>query len=134
MEENNARCHSDVKRHRLVERNEECLCSDSPRHSILNEAGQTASFVKKVRGETQIDDCHRSKTRRTGSFIVEPREEPQRENQCNDGGRHLEKGQVAMLVNQEKIRPPSEVPRHGVSNKRVNARTSDERVDARTSS
>ena len=93
MEENDIRRRSDVKRgHRLIERNEECLCLDSPRHSILNEAGQTATFVKKVRGETQIDDCHRSETRQTGSFIVEPREEPQRENQHDNGGRRLEKG------------------------------------------
>ena len=133
MEENDARCHSDVKQgHRLVERNEECLCSDSLRHSILNEVGQTALFVKKVQGETQIDDCRRSETRQTGSFIVKPREEPQRENQRDDGGHHLEKGRVAMLVDQEKIRPPLEVLRHGVLNKRVDTMVSDERVNVRT--
>ena len=66
MEENDAKHRSDAKRgHRLIERDEECLCSDSLRHSILNEAGQTALFVKKVRGETQINDCCQSETRQT---------------------------------------------------------------------
>ena len=58
MEENDAK-----RGHRLVELDEEGLCSDSPRHSMLSETGQMASFVKKVRGETQIDNCRRSETR-----------------------------------------------------------------------
>ena len=69
-----------------------------------------------------------------GSFVVEPQEEPQRESQRDDGGRRLEKGRAAMLVDQEKIRPPSEVPRHGVSNKRVDTTVSNETIDTRTSS
>ena len=92
MEENDTKRRSDAKRgHRLIEQDTEGLCSDSPRHSMLSKTGQTVSFVKKVRGETQIDDCRRSETRRTGSFVVEPREEPQRENQRDNGGRCLEK-------------------------------------------
>ena len=37
-----------------------------------------------------------------------------------------------MLVDQEKIRLPSEVPRHSVSNKRIDMRMSNKGVDART--
>ena len=136
IKENDVSRRSDAKRgYRLVEQDEEGLCSDSPRHRTLNEMGQTASFVKKVRGETQIDDCCRSETRRTGSFIVEPREEPQRENQRDDGGRHrLGKGRAAMLVDQEKIKLPSDVPRHSVPSERIDVRTSNKGVDVRTSS
>ena len=73
-------------------------------------------------------------TRRTGSFVVEPRGEPQGEKQHDDGGHRLEKGRAAMLVDQEKTKPPSEVLRHGMSNETINTRTSQERVNARTSS
>ena len=60
-EENNAKRRSDAKRgHRLVERDEEGLCSDSSRHSMLSETGQTALFVKEAQGGTQIDDCRRT--------------------------------------------------------------------------
>ena len=66
IEENDVSHHPHVKQgHRPVERDEQSSCSDSPRHSILNDTGQTALFVKKVRGKTQIDDCHRSDPRQT---------------------------------------------------------------------
>ena len=69
-----------------------------------------------------------------GLFIDEPQDEPQGEKPCDDGALHLEKRQATMLVDQEKTKPPSEVPRHGVSNERIDARISHERVDTRTSS
>ena len=107
MEEKIAKHRSDAKRgHRLVEQDTEGSCSDSLRHSMLNETGQTVSFVKEARGETRIDDCRQfemrqtrlvewrgqlDETRRTGSFVVEPRDEPHGEKQRDDGGRRLEK-------------------------------------------
>ena len=39
-----------------------------------------------------------------------------------------------MLINQEKMRPPSEVPRHGMSNEWVDIESLNKEVDARTSS
>ena len=148
MEENNAKRHSDAKQgHRLIEQDEEGLCSDSPRHSMLNETGQMALFVKEARGKTRIDDCRRFETRQTclvkqrgqldgtrwtGLFVVEPRDEPQGEKLCDDGAHRLEKRQATMLVDQEKMKPPSEVPRHSVSNNRIDVRTSDKGVDTRT--
>ena len=150
MEENDAKRRSDAKRgHRLVERDEDGLCSDSPRHSMLNEMGQTASFVKEARGKTRIDDCRRFKmrqtrlverrgqleeTRRTGSFVVEPRDEPHGEKQRDDGGRRLEKRRATPLVDQEKMKLPSEEPRHSVSSERIDVQTLNKGVDARTSS
>ena len=101
---------------------------------MLNETGQTVSFVKEARGETRIDDCRRFEmrqtrlveqrgqldgTRRMGLFIVEPRDEPQGEKSCDDGARHLEKRRATMLVDQEKIKLPSEVLRHSVSSERI---------------
>ena len=53
MEENDTKRRSDARRgHRLVEQDTEGLCSDSPRHSVLNETGQMVSFVKEAQGET----------------------------------------------------------------------------------
>ena len=148
MEENDAKHRSDAKQgHRLVEQDAEGLCLDSPRHSVLNETGQTVSFVKEARGETRIDDCRRfemrqtrlvewkgqlDETRRTGSFVFEPRDEPHGEKQRDDGGRHLEKRRATTLVDQEKMKLPSEVPRHSVPSERIDVRTSNKGVDART--
>ena len=150
MEENDAKHRSDAKRgHRLVEQDAEGLCSNSPRHSVLNETGQTVSFVKEARGETRIDDCRQfemrqtrlveqrgqlDETRRTGSFVVEIRGEPQGEKQRDDGGRRLEKRRATTLIDQEKIKLPSEVPRHSVPSERIDVQMSNKGVDARTSS
>ena len=73
-------------------------------------------------------------TRRTGSFVVEPREEPHGEKQRDDGGRRLETRRATTPVDQEKIKLPSEVPRHSVSSERIDVRTSNKGVGARTSS
>ena len=116
---------------------------------MLNEVGQMVLFVKEARGKTRIDDCRQfemrqtrlvewrgqlDETRQMGSFVVEPRDEPQGEKQRDDGGHHLEKRRATMLVDREKMKPPSEVPRHSVSDEKVDARTLDKRVDTRTSS
>ena len=39
-----------------------------------------------------------------------------------------------VLVDQRRMRPPPEVPRHGTSNERVDVETSSQRIEARTSS
>ena len=53
MEENNVSRRPHAKQgHRLIEQDEQSSCSDSPRHSMLNDMGQMVSFVKKVLGET----------------------------------------------------------------------------------
>ena len=49
IEENNVSRHPHAKQgHRLIEQDKQSSCSDSPRHSMLNDMGQMASFVKKV--------------------------------------------------------------------------------------
>ena len=102
MDENDANHCSEVEQgHMPVKRDEESLGSSSPSHSMLNE------------------------TRRMGPFIVESRDEPQGEKSCNDGGhRCLEKRRAGMLIDQEKMRLPSEVLRHSVLNERVDIETS----------
>ena len=114
---------------------------------MLNEMGQMALFVKEAQGKTRIDDCHQfemrqtrlvkwrgqlDETRRTGSFVIEPRDEPHGEKQRDDGGRHLEKRQATTLIDQGKMKLPSEVPRHSVLSERIDVRTSNKGVDART--